>query len=77
MPQQGAANNNPITPVAGIGIVPPVINLKSDTPAPSAVAPDDMAAFKQKLEKLKAMKDMGMLSDDEFETERKKLLSNL
>jgi hypothetical protein len=47
MPQQGAANNNPITPVAGIGIVPPVINLKSDAPASPAAAPDDMAAFKR------------------------------
>jgi len=38
---------------------------------------DDMAVFRQKLEKLNMMKDMDMLSDDEFETERKKLLANL
>jgi hypothetical protein len=76
-PQQGAGGSS--APVAGIGIIPPVIDLKSGTaaPPPSAVAPDDMAAFKQKLEKIKTMKEMGMLSDEEFEAEKKKLLSGL
>jgi membrane protease subunit (stomatin/prohibitin family) len=44
-------------------------------PAPDA--PDDLASFKQKIEKLKALKDSGLLSDEEFEQERKKLLETL
>jgi len=36
-----------------------------------------MTAFKQKLEKIKTMKEMGMLSDEEFEIEKKKLLGSL
>jgi len=74
-PGGGIAPGGGITPVAGIGIVPPVINLKSDAPPPPA--PDGMAAFKEKLEKLKMMKDMGMLSDEEFESKRKELMSSL
>jgi len=82
MPQHGAQMSNTPPPVAGFGIIPPVIDLKTGTPPPAATsaptAPtDDMAAFKQKLEKIKAMKDMGMLSDEEFEAEKKKLLSSL
>jgi hypothetical protein len=79
-PQQGADQNNVSSPVAGFGVViPPVIDLKNETakPAHQASGPDDMAAFRQKLEKLKAMKEMGMLSDEEFEAEKKKLLSGL
>jgi len=45
--------------------------------APTAGAADEMAAFKIKLEKLKVMKESGMLSDEEFESEKKKLLSGL
>jgi len=45
--------------------------------AAASGAGDGMAAFKQKLEKLKMMKEMGMLSDEEFETQKKGLLSSL
>ena len=38
---------------------------------------DSMAAFKNKVEKLKLMKDAGLLSDEEFDEERKKLLAQL
>ena len=38
---------------------------------------DSMAAFKMKVEKLKLMKEAGLLSDEEFNEERKKLLSQL
>ena len=38
---------------------------------------DSMDAFKHKIEKLKLMKDSGLLSDEEFDEERKKLLSQL
>ncbi|MCL1922123.1 MAG: SPFH domain-containing protein [Kiritimatiellaeota bacterium] len=57
--------------VAGIGIVPP-----APTP-PAPTPPDGMAAFKQKIEKLKMMKEAGMLSDEEFDAQRKDLLNNL
>ena len=82
-PQQGgpaAGGFAAPVPVAGIGIVQP-------TPAPTvpptvpptstASPPDDMAVFKQKLEKIKMMHDMGMLSDEEFESQKKNLLSGL
>jgi membrane protease subunit (stomatin/prohibitin family) len=38
---------------------------------------DNMVSFKQKLEKLKLMKEAGMLSDEEFDEEKRKLLSSL
>jgi membrane protease subunit (stomatin/prohibitin family) len=87
-PQQGGDQNNVSPPIAGFGVViPPVIDLKNETPkpappvpqsaTPSSASPDDITLFKQKLEKLKMMKDMGMLSDADFEAEKKKLLSGL
>jgi hypothetical protein len=78
MPHGAAQNDSPF-PVAGFGIIPPVIDLKSESThsAPTAAASDDMALFKQKLEKIKMMKDMGILSGEEFENEKKKLLSSL
>lgn len=80
-PQQGASGNNQASSVVGFGMIPPVIDLKSETPPPSFTetpAPlSDMDVFKHKIEKLKMMKETGMLSDDEFEMERKNLLSNL
>ena len=50
--------------------------------APSALpatvsAEKELAAFKLKVEKLKMMKEAGILSDEEFESERKKLLTLL
>jgi hypothetical protein len=74
----GSVAPQPNNAVAGFGVVvPPVIDLKSETPKPAPAAPDDMNIFKQKLEKLKMMKDMAMLSDEDFEAEKKKLLSGL
>jgi len=74
-PQHGAASGGLSSPVAGIGVVPPIIDLKSEKPSsPTAAVPDNMANFKQELEKLKMAKDMGMLSDEEFEAKRKSLL---
>jgi membrane protease subunit (stomatin/prohibitin family) len=47
----------------------------------SAVSPqepaDDMTVFKQKVEKLKLLKEEGLLSEEEFERERKKILESL
>jgi hypothetical protein len=47
----------------------------TETSPPSAT--DPMSLFKQKLEKLKMMKEMEMISDVEFEAEKKNLLSSL
>ncbi|MCL2721329.1 MAG: SPFH domain-containing protein [Treponema sp.] len=75
-PQQGAGGmQNPVAGF-GIGVVPPVINLKSETPPPTPGS-NEMSSFEQKLEKLKMMKEKGMLSDEEFESKRKKLLDEL
>lgn len=43
----------------------------------AAVAEEPTAAFKAKVEKLKLMKDAGFLSDEEFDEERRKLLTQL
>ncbi|GHU84373.1 membrane protein [Spirochaetia bacterium] len=65
--------------VAGIttDALNPVMPGAPNVPPPQAAVPDDMNAFKQKLEKLKMIKDMGMMTDDEFEAERKKLLGSI
>jgi membrane protease subunit (stomatin/prohibitin family) len=44
---------------------------------PGHAPEDDISAFRQKLEKLKAMKETGILSDEEFDAEKKKLVSEL
>jgi len=76
-PQQGASQNNS-PPVAGFGVVvPPVVDLKNETPKSTPSASDDMTAFRQKLEKIKMMKETGILSDEDFEAEKKKLLNSL
>lgn len=38
---------------------------------------DDMTEFRQKIEKLKMLKEGGLISDEEFETRRKELLNGL
>nr|WP_314464810.1 SPFH domain-containing protein [uncultured Clostridium sp.] len=62
------------------GITTDAVNpadLKTPATTPTPTDSDDMTAFKQKLEKLKLMKETGMLSDEEFDEEKKKLLSSL
>jgi hypothetical protein len=52
----------------------------ADAMHPNLPKPDntgDMTVFKQKVEKLKIMKDTGLLSDEEFEQEKKKILETL
>lgn len=64
--------------VAGIttdAVSPMDIKAPASTTAPAGS--DDMTAFKQKLEKLKLMKEAGILSDEEFDEEKKKLLTSL
>lgn len=38
---------------------------------------DEMLAFKRKLEKLKIMRENGILTEEEMEQEKKKLLENI
>ncbi len=47
------------------------------TPEPPAQPADDMAAFKAKVDKLTMMKEAGMISDEEFNTMKAKLLSEI
>ena len=46
-------------------------------PQQEVAGSDTMASFEQKLEKLKLMRETGILSDEEFEDEKKKILSSL
>ncbi|MDR2579297.1 MAG: SPFH domain-containing protein [Chitinispirillales bacterium] len=62
-----------MAPPAGGQAVPPA----PQSPTPAAGAGDGMEAFKQRLEKLKMMKEMGMMSDEEFDAERKKIMGSL
>ena len=39
--------------------------------------PDDMAGFKKKLEKLIMMRDMGVITEDEFNQQKIKMMENL
>ena len=80
--QHGATRSSSSPSVLGIGItMPPSIDLKSETPtevpAPLQQSSGDMNEFKQKLEKLKMMKDMSMITDSEYEEERKRILNSL
>jgi len=54
---------------------------QTDAPVESGEGPlddsDEMASFKQKLEKLKLMKEAEIISDAEFDEEKKKLLNSL
>lgn len=47
------------------------------TPATPTQPADDMAAFKAKIEKLTVMKEAGIISDEEFNTLKAKLLSEI
>ncbi len=47
------------------------------TPTTSAAPTDDMAAFKAKIDKLTMMKESGMISEEEFNNMKAKLLSEI
>lgn len=72
----------------GMGATIAGITTNAMTPnmmAPNMMAPnaqqqaplDEMALLKQKIDKLKMMKESGLISDEEMEVEKKKLLSSL
>lgn len=82
-PQQEGAQSSFTNPVSGFDSGPQIIDLKKETPENAPVTKaaqpgtDEITAFKQKLEKLKMMKEMELLSDEEFAEEKKNLLSSL
>lgn len=47
------------------------------TNASQPAATDSMTNFKERLEKLMLMKEMGALSDDEFNEQKKKLMESI
>lgn len=53
------------------------MNAATEAPAPAAATADDMAAFKTKVEKLNFMKESGLISEEEFNTMRVKLLAGI
>ena len=59
--------------------VPGMINLKAEGKPEAAPQPveDDMAVFKKKIEKLTLMKEAGLLTDEEFQEQKKQLLAML
>ena len=61
------------------GVVGGAVNnaMNSVQPAQPAQPTDDMAAFKAKVEKLAAMKEAGLISDEEFAQMKAKLLSDI
>ena len=77
MPQQVVVKSDSANPTVEFGETPPIIDLKSEDSTPSLTRSDDMTSFKQKIDKLRLMKEAGILSDDEFNTEKQKLLDSL
>ena len=60
------------------GAVNNAMNAVTEAPAPAPAAPaDDMAIFKSKIEKLTVMKEAGLISEDEFNTTKAKLLDSI
>ena len=68
--------NDALTPLmSSLGSVKNNVTTTNSSAIPEGS--DDMVSFKQKVEKLKLMKEAGILSDEEFEEEKKKILSSL
>ncbi|MGC4019409.1 MAG: SHOCT domain-containing protein [Muricomes sp.] len=61
----------------GMGVVVAGITNEAFNPVTPQSGPEDMDSFKRKLDKLKLMKEEGILTDEEFNDEKKKLLSSL
>ena len=90
-PQANAGTGDSFGVVAGVGIVPPTIDLKEETknPVPEAYpnqdstpakppsSSEDMNTFEQRLEKLKIMKDKGMLTEEKYQEKLSEILKNL
>lgn len=61
----------------GFGTAQNPADAQPQQPAQPAQPQDDMAAFQQKLQKLQMMKEAGMLTDEEFNSIKQQLLSNI
>ena len=59
------------------GMVGGMMNDAMNSATAPATPADGMAAFKAKVEKLTVMKEAGMLSDEEFNSMKAKLLSEI
>jgi hypothetical protein len=55
----------------------PNVSEEPESSAPVAPIPDAMADFKQKVEKLKVMREAGLLSDEEFDGAKRNLMNSL
>ena len=62
------------TPVVAAPTPTPAAEENFDTVALSGMA-DDLSEFETKIKKLKVLRDNGILSEEEYETEKKKLVS--
>lgn len=67
------------TPQTGMfgGVITNINPESSDAQRNNNIASDDMAVFQQKIEKLKVMRESGLLTDEEFEAKRQELLTSL
>lgn len=65
--------------MAGVGgaVGGMVGDMMNDAVKSTETSNDNMADFKNKIEKLKMMKEAGLLSDEEFEAQKLKLLANI
>lgn len=77
MSQPGSSKDDSVNLAAGVNESSSSIDLKTAPPTSASADFDDMASFKQKLEKLRLMKETGILSAEEFSEEKKKILSSL
>ena len=75
--QVGGVVGNAVNNVSD-AVVPPQTAASETADKTTATAEtDDMALFEKKLKKLKMMKDSGLLTDDEFNAQKMKLLQDL
>ena len=76
--QGGGATGGFSPPIAGIGIIPPVIDLKKETPTadPSNVAaPSEIADFEQRIKKLELLK--GRIPNEQYEAKMQEILNSI
>lgn len=72
---------DPVTPPPAqpdsMGGIPGMIDLKEETSSSTKKEDDDMSVFKKKLEKLVMMKDMGVLSDEEYNAQKAEMIASI
>lgn len=72
--QAAAAAPKPAAPAPAASAPAPAAPASSDTVALAGIA-SDISEFETKIKKLKVLRDNGILSEEEYETEKKKLVS--